>query len=174
MDNLIENFDDYNEYDESRRILEIIRESKNHKKDNKNKTFLTEATQPDRILLSQQDPGGLKQEETKFREVISPRVKFNEFIIYPKTGNVEWGGEFQDTRIQWNYSLDDTRGVYISCDLLRLDDSAVNTIKKLVGFYDNWANEWANKIADEYRNVGEEPETPTQEAPEEGEIGKGL
>jgi hypothetical protein len=44
----------------------------------------------------------------------------------------------------------------------------------LVGFYDNWVNEWANKIADEYRNVDEEPETPTQEAPEEGEIGKGL
>jgi hypothetical protein len=106
-------------------------------------------------------------------------------IIYPKTGNVEWGGSFQDSKIQWFYSLDDTRGVYISCELLKLDDSTITTIKKLVGFYDNWANEWGNKLADEYRNDEVTEEVPNEEVPnednndeevtgEEPPVGRGL
>lgn len=162
----------FNEYDESRRMLEIIRESKNNKKPGIKSSLLTEATQPDRIELDQNEK---KDEEKKFREVISPRVKFNKFIIYPKSGNVEWSGEFQDSRIQWFYSLDDTRGVYISGELLRLDDSTLDTIKKLVGFYENWADEWANKIADEYRNVeSTEEEGETEETPGETPENMGL
>lgn len=170
MNELEENF---NEYDESRRILGIIRESKNIKKSGFKSSLLTEAIQPDRIELDQSEK---KDEEKKFREVISPRVKFNKFIIYPKSGNVEWSGEFQDSRIQWFYSLDDTRGVYISGELLRLDDSTLETIRKLVGFYENWADEWANKIADEYRNVEVSEETEEEGIPEEPEteMGKGL
>ena len=145
-----------NEFDESRRILEIIRESKGKIKTSK-KVLMTEAKQPDVINLNETDPDTIKNEEKKFREVISPRTKFNNFMVYPKTGNVEWSGEFQDTKIQWFYSLDDTRGVYITTELLRLDDATFNVIKKLIGFYDNWADEWANKIADEYKSV-EEPQ----------------
>lgn len=153
-----------NEFDESRRILEIIRESKGKIKTSK-KVLMTEAKQPDVINLNETDPDTIKNEEKKFREVISPRTKFNNFMVYPKTGNVEWSGEFQDTKIQWFYSLDDTRGVYITTELLRLDDATFNVIKKLIGFYDNWADEWANKIADEYKSV-EEP----QENEVEGDI----
>lgn len=169
MSELEENF---NEYDESRRMLELIRESKNNRKTNNFKSSLiTEAAQPDRIEL---DQNGRKDEEKKFRDVISPRVKFNKFIIYPKSGNVEWSGEFQDSRIQWFYSLDDTRGVYISGELLRLDDSTLETIKKLVGFYENWADEWANKIADEYRTIEPTEETDEEETPEEPKENMGL
>jgi hypothetical protein len=142
--------ENFNEYDESRRILEIIRESKTRVKSGKKK-LMTEEKQPDVINLSEKDPETIKNEEKKFRDIISPRTKFNKFMIYPKTGNVEWNGEFQDSKIQWFYSLDDPRGIYITCDLLRLDDATLDTIKKLVGFYENWADEWANKIADEYR-----------------------
>lgn len=153
-----------NEYDESKRILDIIRESNySHKRKQFKGSLLTEATQPDRIVL---DATQQKDEEKKFRGIISPRVNFDQLIIYPKTGNVEWGGTFQDSKIQWFYSLDDTRGVYISCELLKLDDSTITTIKKLVGFYDNWADEWANKLADEYRNESSTVEETTEETEE--------
>jgi hypothetical protein len=169
-----------NEYDESRRILELIRESKQSSKNNtlKGGRLLNEQKVSDQIELEQSDR---KEQEKKFREIISPRVSFNKFMLYPKSGNAEWSGKFQDSRIEWFFSLDDTRGVYITTDLLRLDDSTLTTIKKMVGFYDNWANEWANKIADEYGNMlekGEEetPETPETQTPESEtpEQGKGL
>jgi hypothetical protein len=180
MDNTEEQL---NEYDESKRILDIIRESNYNNKKNRFKgSLLTEAVQPDNIKL---DSSEQKVEEKKFRDIISPRVNFDPLIIYPKTGNVEWGGSFQDSKIQWFYSLDDTRGVYISCELLKLDDSTITTIKKLVGFYDNWANTWANKIADEYRNDETEVEGEIEDVDgignneegltgEEPPVGKGL
>lgn len=179
----MDNIEELNEYDESRRILDIIRESNySHKRKQFKGGLITEATQPDRIVL---DLSQQKDEEKKFRSIISPRVNFDQLIIYPKTGNVEWGGSFQDSKIQWFYSLDDTRGVYISCELLKLDDSTIETIRKLVGFYDTWADDWANKIADEYRNevndeVDEpyteesEVETNNEEGSEEPPMGRGL
>lgn len=175
MNRLEENFEDENldSYDEAKRMLNIIRESNNRQRTS-GKSLITEAASPDRIELPADQ---VKDEEKKFREIISPRVTFNKFIIYPKSGNAEWSGQFQDNRIQWFYSLDDTRGVYISNELLRLDDSTLGTIKKLVGFYENWANEWANKIADEYTNVSDQINNQSEEStgtPGEEETGKGL
>lgn len=92
----------------------------------------------------------LKEEEKKFRSTVSPRVEFNDFFIYPKASNVEWSGKFTDSDVEWVYSLDDSDGVYISGDLLRLNDNMMETLKKLTGYYQTWSNEWANKVAEDY------------------------
>ena len=98
------------------------------------------------------DESELKEEEDKFRQTVHNRVKFNKFKLYPKTQNVEWSGEFTDSRIEWNYSLDDSRGVYITAELLQLDDDTLEVIKKLVGYYKAWSDDWATRIADDYNN----------------------
>ena len=98
------------------------------------------------------DDAELKEEEDKFRQTVHNRVKFNKFKLYPSSQNVEWGGEFTDNRIEWNYSLDDSRGVYITTELLQLDDDTLEVIKKLVGYYKAWSDDWATRIAEEYNN----------------------
>jgi hypothetical protein len=65
--------------------------------------------------------------------------------------------------LEWFYSLDDTNGVYITADLLQLDQSSLEHIQKLVAYYETWANEWATKIAEEYKN-----EVVDEENAEEG------
>ena len=42
--------------------------------------------------------------------------------MYPKAQNVEFSGEFTDSKIEWFYSLDDTRGVYITGTFIQLND----------------------------------------------------
>lgn len=98
----------------------------------------------------------VKEEEKKFRETVSPRVEFKKFFIYPKASNVEWAGKFTNIDLEWVYSLDSTNGVYISGDLVRLDDGAMDILKKLNGYYQTWSNEWANKLAQDYNFKGEE------------------
>ena len=98
------------------------------------------------------DDAELKEEEDKFRQTVHNRVKFNNFKLYPTSQNVEWSGEFTDNRIEWNYSLDDSRGVYITNELLQLDDDTLEVIKKLVGYYKAWSDDWATRIAEEYNN----------------------
>ena len=107
-----------------------------------------EAAGEDRDL----DSDELKEEEDKFRQTVHNRVKFNKFKLYPASQNVEWGGEFTDSRMEWNYSLDDSRGVYMTSELLQLDDDTLDVIKKLVGYYKAWSDDWATRIAEEYNN----------------------
>ena len=139
-----------NQHDETRKILELIRENKRIDNNIDKKLILEQdlGVQEEKEL----DPAEYAEEEKKFRDTISPRVTFNKFKLYPKAQNVEFSGEFTDTRIAWYYSLDDTRGVYITADMLQLTDDTLKQIQKLVGYYQTWADEWANRIAEEYQN----------------------
>lgn len=148
------------EHDVTKKMLDIIRESKENKKNAINesvklKKFLFEADNKDDKDL---DPTELTEEEKKFRDTVSPRVKFNRFRLYPKAQNVEFSGKFTDSNIEWFYSLDDTRGVYITADLLQLNDQTLKQIQKLVAYYESWSNEWATKIAEEYKNENKDEE----------------
>lgn len=95
-------------------------------------------------------PEELKEEEKKFRETVSPRVEFKKFFIYPKASNVEWAGKFTNSDLEWVYSLDNSNGIYISGDLVRLDDDMMEILKKLTGYYHTWSDQWANKLAEDY------------------------
>jgi len=139
-----------NQHDETRKILELIREDK--RKVTHSKKLLIKEQQEGVVEEKELDPAEYAEEEKKFRDTISPRVKFNQFKLYPKAQNVEWSGEFTDTRISWYYSLDDSRGVYMTGDMLQLTDDTLKQIQKLVGYYQTWSDEWANRIAEEYQN----------------------
>ena len=80
--------------------------------------------------------------------------RFDVAITLPNQAkvNVEFSGKFTSSNLEWFYSLDDTNGVYITADLLQLNQSTLEQIQKLVGYYDSWSNEWATKIAEEYKN----------------------
>lgn len=101
----------------------------------------------DRIEL---DESQSKEEEKKFRDTVYPRVEFKKILIYPNAYNVEWSGKFPSFDLEWVYSLDDSNGVYISGDLVKLDDDMMDVLKKLVGYYETWSTQWANKLIDEY------------------------
>ena len=139
-----------NQHDETRKILELIREDK--RKVTHSKKLLIKEQQEGVVEEKELDPAEYAEEEKKFRDTISPRVKFNQFKLYPKAQNVEWSGEFTDTRISWYYSLDDSGGVYMTGDMLQLTDVTLKQIQKLVGYYQTWSDEWANRIAEEYQN----------------------
>jgi len=166
-----------NQHDETRKILDLIRENKKSHINNGRRILVEQdiRSQEEKETL---DPTELKEEEKKFRDTVTPRVKFNKFKLYPEAQNVEFSGEFTDSRIEWYYSLDDTQGVYITTDLLQLRDDTLKQIQKLVGYYKTWSEEWANRIAEEYENLhadeeneGEGPQSV--DSPGFGEEGEG-
>lgn len=104
-----------------------------------------------------------EEEETKFRDTVSPRVEFKKILVYPNAFNVEWSGKFTNSDLEWVYSLDNSNGIYISGDLVRLDDDMMEILKKLVGYYETWSNEWANKLAKEYKVNKTDQESESEE-----------
>jgi hypothetical protein len=140
-----------NQHDETRKILELIREDKRKTNVSLKKGLIRE--QEEEVVEEKElDPAEYTEEERKFRDTVTPRVKFNKFKLYPKAQNVEFSGEFTDNGIEWYYSLDDSRGVYVTTELLQLRDDTLKQIQKLVGYYETWSDEWANRIAEEYQN----------------------
>ena len=91
------------------------------------------------------DPDEQREEESKFKDVVSKLVKFNPIKVHKE--NVEWSGHLIREKIDWYFSLDDTIGCYIdTTDLIQLRDETLETLKKLRGYYDVWSDEWSNRL----------------------------
>ena len=81
-----------------------------------------------------------KEEESKFKDIVSKLVKFEPIKVYPE--NVEWSGTLIREKIDWTFSLDDTVGCYIyTTELIQLRDEVLEVLKKLRGYYDVWADD---------------------------------
>lgn len=144
------------QHDMTRKMLQTIRENQTPK----TLKFLTEnnyetaadaqsPNEDDSIQPSQEE---IAQEQQKFREVVGPRVEFTTFNIYPQAGNVVFGGKFQDMDgMEWQFTLEETDGLYITVNNMQVSDDVVTRIQKLRGYYDNWAGDWSNKLATEYK-----------------------
>ena len=99
--------------------------------------------------IYQVDPREVRQEELKFVDSVSKRIDFNDLKIYVTgNGNVEWSGVILQYGIEWKYSIESSSGVYMSSNLLQLTDDALSVISKLSAYYDIWASEWSDKLAD--------------------------
>jgi len=116
-----------------------------------------------------------REEENKFKEVVSKLVKFEKLKVYKQ--NVEWGGELVREKIRWVFSLNENNGCYISIeteDMLQLTDSVIETLKKLKGYYDVWSDDWGSRLtgsstqATQTPAIGAAPETPEAPAAEGG------
>lgn len=93
------------------------------------------------------DPNVLRDEETKFREMVTPRVEFTGFNVYPNDNNVVFSGVLQAfNNSPFKFTLEEKDGCYFSCQDLELSNELLDTLKKLYGYYNTWADEWGIKI----------------------------
>jgi len=130
-----------NEYDLTKKMLNIIRVIKESEQNNESS---------DVIDLEGEE---LKKEQNKFSDMITPRVSFTNFKLYPNSNNVVFSGVI-DSGIEFQLSLKD--GAYVNTDNIELNDEVVDVIKKLNGFYVEWSKEWSNKLRNEYNNSDNE------------------
>ncbi len=153
-----------NEHDITKNMLETIREKSikgygqkkplNEVMDNPsmgdNENNSTHGSNDDVIELSGEERTA---EEQKFREIIDASAQFNVFNIYPEANNVVFGGVIQGMGgIEFQMTLEDTNGLYITGSNIQITDEVTDKIKKLKGFYDNWKSEWFQKLATEYKS----------------------
>jgi len=130
-----------NEHDITMKMLNIIRENSGV---NQNSTPNNGV-----IQLSGEER---KAEEQKFREIIDGSTQFTVFNVYPEANNVVFGGVIQGMGgIEFQMTLEDSNGLYITGSNIQITDEVSDKIKKLKGFYDNWKSEWFQKLASEYK-----------------------
>jgi hypothetical protein len=94
----------------------------------------------------------------EFIEQVSDLVDYDPLNLYLNT--VEWGGMLIKFDTKFVYTLGESNGVFISCEMTRLDDEFTETIEKLKSYYKIFSSKWAKVLSD--RKVtdidkGEEP-----------------
>lgn len=139
------------DYEMTRNMLKTIRggEMINEQEGEQGEKMVDEENSDDAIELTGSD---LNDEQEKFRQTINPRVEFDTFKIYPDANNVVFSGRFQGFGgMEWQFTLEDSDGVYVVSENLQLTGEALNMLQKLRGYYENWADEWSEKIATEYK-----------------------
>lgn len=90
-------------------------------------------------------PDEQREEENKFKEIVSKLAKFEKIKVYPD--NVEWSGSLIRENIEWYFTLEETSGCFINTkDAIKLTDDVLEVIQKIRGYYETWSSEWASRL----------------------------
>jgi hypothetical protein len=106
-------------------------------------------------LSPQPGDAAFKDELKKLQDTVDPRVKITNFKIYTVDQNVIIEGvllqrESENSGI--HFKMDLAAGdIETSMQDIELDDKVSFVLQKLKGYYENWVDEWALKLANEYR-----------------------
>lgn len=170
------------EYDKTREMLDMMRGKKNRMNEQEEETAMSdeyvekdpmeggdaEALEAkDRDMDDQEaaedvvelNASEMKEEKDKFRDSVDSRVEFYSFKIYPKSKNAVFSGSFAGLGgMHWQFTLEEKTGIYLSVDNLQLDDDTFEVLEKLKGYYENWAEEWSEKVVEEYSGSADEEE----------------
>lgn len=97
----------------------------------------TEITSDDKIAF--------QETMDEFVNEVSDLVNFDELNIY--SNNVEWSGKVVDFDIDFFFTIGESNGIYISGDMVKLDENFLMMIEKLQKFYEKFKSKWAKVLA---------------------------
>jgi len=142
MDNKI------NEHDMTKKMMDTIRGGFTSK-------LITENDNQQDTISPVKGDVVFNEELSKLQDTVDPRVKITNFKIYPSDENVVIEGTFlqredENSGIKFKMSLA-AGDIETSMNNIDLNNKVSSLLQKLKGYYENWVDEWALKLAREYR-----------------------
>jgi hypothetical protein len=95
--------------------------------------------------ITTDDKSSFQESMDEFIEEVSDLVDFDELHLYKNS--VEWGGKLIDDNINFLYTIGENGGVYISADIVKIDDDFLSIITKLEQYYQKFKSKWAKMLA---------------------------
>ncbi len=81
----------------------------------------------------------------EFVSEVSDLTNFGPVQIY--SNNVEWSGKIVDFDLTFKFRIGESNGIYISGDVIQVDENFLDTINKLQTYYQKFKSKWAKVIA---------------------------
>ena len=136
-----------NEHDQTKMMLDIIRYGNKRINENEDSSD---------VITPAKNDGTYTEEYKKLSDSVDPSLQIIKFKIYPKDRDVQLDGRldsginfFMSTKAQkLKISITDDQEQAIQ---IYLDEQLLTIIQKLSGYYENWKNEWAQKLNTEYK-----------------------
>jgi hypothetical protein len=145
-----------NEHDLTKKMMEIIRGGYKQKLMTEDEEITPENDDYADTLDVKKGDSVYKDELKKLQDVVDPRVEITNFKIYPNDSNVIIEGVFlkgenEDVGIRFRMSLA-AGEINTTMTNIELTDKVSRLLTKLKGYYENWVDEWALKLANEYKS----------------------
>jgi hypothetical protein len=97
------------------------------------------------LQLTYDEKTAFQETMDEFRQDVSELVDFNKLNLYED--NVEWSGSIPEMELEFFFSVNETDGLYLKGDMVKVDEDYVEMIGKLKSFYGKFKERWSRIIA---------------------------
>lgn len=97
------------------------------------------------VGLTTDDKMAFQETMDEFINEVSDLVDFGVLNLYKNS--VEWSGKIVDFDVEFFMTIGEQNGVYINGNQLKIDEKFMDTMSKLVSYYEKFKSKWARVIA---------------------------
>jgi hypothetical protein len=97
------------------------------------------------VELTTDDKKSFQETMDEFVTEVSDLVNFNQLNVYGD--NVDWSGQVVDYDVEFYFTIGENNGIYISCDMAKVDENFLDFITKLQTYYEKFKSKWAKVVA---------------------------
>jgi len=95
--------------------------------------------------LTTDDKIAFQETMDEFVNEVSDLVNFEQLNVYQN--NVDWSGKIVDFDMDFYFTIGENNGIYISGEMMKLDENLLGTVNKLQTFYEKFKSKWAKVLA---------------------------
>ena len=81
----------------------------------------------------------------EFVNEVSDMANFGQLNLYKN--NADWSGVVVDFDVEFYFTIGESNGLYISGEMMKVDENYLDMINKLQTYYEKFKSKWAKIIA---------------------------
>lgn len=97
------------------------------------------------LELTTDEKAAFQETMNEFVDEVSDLADFGKLNVY--VNNVEWSGHIVDADIDFFFSINESNGLYIKGEMMKVDQEFLDLITKLQAYYQKFKGKWAKIVA---------------------------
>jgi len=103
------------------------------------------------LQLTTDEKNAFTSSVDEFRTEVAELAEFGRLNVFPD--NVEWSGKILENNIEFFYTINESNGIYINGQMIKIDQEYLETINKLQAYYEKFKNKWSKIVASRQEDV---------------------
>ena len=97
------------------------------------------------VELTTDEKTAFQETMDEFVNEVSDLVNFGQLNVYKN--NVDWSGLIVDSDTEFYFTIGESNGIYMSGEMMKVDQNFLDMISKLQTFYEKFKSKWSKILA---------------------------
>jgi len=97
------------------------------------------------LELTTDEKNAFTESVDEFRAEVAELVEFKKMNVYPE--NVEWSGKIIELNLEFFYTINETNGLYINGNMIKLNQDYIEMVGKLQKNYEKFKTKWGKIVS---------------------------